>query len=79
LEEIIMSLKEEQILRGCQIVERQQRIYSTGVYLVPMKIQIRGINQFVWVADAFNDDTFDSEGECVTVNTVGDTIDDLYD
>lgn len=73
-----MSIKTEQILRNCQFAERQPRIYSTGVYLVPMKIQIRGIDQFVWVADDFNDDTFDSEGNNISVNNIADKIEDLY-
>ena len=72
-----MSLKTEQLLKDCLITERQPRIYSTGVYLVPMKIQIRGIDQFVWVADDFHDDTFDSEGNNISVKIISNTIEDL--
>ena len=72
-----MSLKTEQILKKCQFAERQPRIYSTGVYLVPMKVSIRGIDQFVWVADDFNDDVFDSEGKNISAKIIAETIEDL--
>jgi len=73
-----MSLKVEQILRDFQFTERHPRIYSTGVFLVPMKIQIRGIDQFIWVADNFKDDTFDSDGNNISANTIADSIEYLY-
>ena len=73
-----MSLKVEQILENSQLTEKQPRIYSTGVYLVPMKISIRGIDQFIWVADDFNDDVFDSEGNNISAKIIAETIEDLY-
>jgi len=73
-----MSLKIEQCLENVQITERQPRVYSTGVYLVPMKIQVRGKDKFVWVADDFNDDTFDSNGNNISTRIIADTIKDLY-
>jgi hypothetical protein len=73
-----MSLKIEQILDNIQFAESQPRIYSNGVYLVPMKIQIQGVDKFIWVADDFNDDTFDSEGNNISVKIIADTIKDLY-
>ena len=73
-----MSLKTEQILKNFQFAERYPRIYSNGVYLVPMKIQIHGIDRLVWVADEFNDDIFDSNGNNISAKVIADTIEDLY-
>jgi len=72
-----MGLKTEQKLRNCQFAEKQPRIYSTGVYLVPMKISICGIDQFLWVADDFNDDIFDSNGNNISAKLIAETIEDL--
>ena len=73
-----MSLKVEQILSNVQFVEKQPRIYSDGVFLVPMKIQIDGKSKFIWVADEFNDDTFDVNGNNISPRVIADSIDDLY-
>ena len=73
-----MSLKIEQILSSFQFTERQPRINSTGVYLVPMKIQVNKTSKFIWVADEFTDDTFDSEGNNISTKVIADSIDDLY-
>jgi len=53
-----MSLKIEQRINGNQITEFEPRIYSTGVCLVPMKVEMNGEEKFIWVADEFEDDTF---------------------
>ena len=74
-----MSLKVEQKLRNCQFTEGQPRIYSTGVYLVPMKISIRGIDQFVWVADDFYDDSFNSGGDLVSPRLISNNMDDIFE
>ena len=74
-----MGLKEEQILRNCRLAERRPRIYSTGVYLVPLKIQICGIDQFVWVADDFNDDSFDDQGNLVSPYIISDEHERMYE
>lgn len=57
------NLKIDQLLRDCKFTEDAPKIYATGVYLVPMKIQIGGIDKYIWVVDDFNDDSFDSNGE----------------
>jgi len=72
------NLQIDQVLRETTFTESAPRIYSTGVYLVPMKIQIRGIDHFVWVADDFNDDTFDSNGNNISAKVIANTIEDLY-
>ena len=73
-----MSLKTEQILSNFQFTERQPRIYSDGVHLVPMKIKINGIDKFIWVADKFNNDSFDFNGNNISPKVIADSIDDLY-
>ena len=73
-----MSLKVEQILSNFQFTERQPRVYSVGVHLVPMKINIKGIDKFIWVADEFYDDTFDVNGNNISPRVIADSIDDLY-
>ena len=73
-----MSLKVEQILINFQFAERQPRVYSVGVHLVPMKINIKGMDKFIWVADEFYDDTFDVNGNNISPRVIADSIDDLY-
>ncbi len=53
-----MSLKIEQCLDELEFAEREPRIYTTGAFLVPMKIKIGTKERFVWVVDAFNDETY---------------------
>jgi hypothetical protein len=72
------NLTVEQSLRDCNFTEDAPSIYSTGVYLVPMEISIQGIDQYVWIADDFNDDSFDSKGNIISPKVMSDTIKDLY-
>jgi len=74
-----MSLKTKQILRNCQFTERQPRIYSTGVYLVPMKISIHGSDQFVWVTDDFDNDSFDNGGDLVSPYLISNNLDEIFE
>lgn len=53
-----MSLKTEQKLFGFHFTERKPKIYSTGVYLVPVKIEVNGYTKWAWIADEFEDDTY---------------------
>ncbi len=62
-----MSLKVEQQLDENCLAERQPRIYSTGVYIVPMEIVIGDKHRFVWVVDQFDNDTFSEYGPCSPV------------
>jgi len=57
-----MSLKIEQRLDGESFTELAPRIYSTGVYLVPMCVSLKNKKRFIWVVDEFDDDTFDQNG-----------------
>lgn len=71
-----MSLKIEQRLADDQFTETEPRIYSTGVFLVPMRIVINGTEQWVWVADMFENDTF-IDGESCSPNVLADTKEEL--
>jgi hypothetical protein len=73
-----MSLKVEQRLHGNQFAEHSQQIFGTGVYLVPMKIMVNGMEKFVWVANEFSDDTYDNTGKCISPQIISDTLNDLY-
>ena len=53
-----MSLKTEQFLDDSFFTEAEPRIYTTGAYLVPMKIKVEGKERFVWTVDEFKDDTY---------------------
>lgn len=72
-----MNLKVEQILLGQTITENKPVIYSTGVFLRPLEVQINGNIHFVWVADVFDDDTF-FDGESISPRVISDTIDELF-
>jgi hypothetical protein len=53
-----MSLKAEQILDDTSFAKREPRIYTTGAFLVPMKVKSGDKERFVWVVSDFNDDTY---------------------
>ncbi len=59
-----MSLKIEQRLDNLFFTESKPRIYTTGAYLVPMKIVEGDKHRFVWVVDQFADDTYKKDGIC---------------
>lgn len=73
----IMSLKIEQRIIGYQITEFEPRIYSTGVNLVPMKVELNGKEKFIWVADEFDDDTY-IDAKLISPRIISDKIDELY-
>lgn len=54
-----MSLRVEQKIENIVFTENKPRIYTTGAYLVPMKIRIKEEYRYVWVVDEFYDSTFD--------------------
>lgn len=67
-----MSLKAEQRLDENQFTEFTPKIYSTGVYLVPMKIE----NRYVWVAEEFDNDSY-FEGKNISPNVYGRNVLDI--
>ena len=72
-----MSLKIEQRIIGNQITEFEPKIYSTGVHLIPMKVELDGKEKFVWVADEFKDDTF-FDGKNVSPKVLANKIEELF-
>lgn len=72
-----MSLKIEQRITGNQITEFEPRIYSTGVHLIPMKVELNGKEKFIWVADEFNDDTF-IDGKNISPKILSNKIEELF-
>jgi len=72
-----MSLKIEQRIIRNQITEFEPRIYSTGVHLVPMKVKLGGKENFVWVVDEFDDDTY-FDDKLISPQVISDKIDELY-
>ena len=71
-----MSLKIEQRIIGNQITEFEPRIYSTGVHLVPTKVELNGKEKIIWVADEFNDDTF-LDGKNIIPRVISNNIEEL--
>lgn len=69
-----MSLKIEQKLSRFQFSEKKPAVYATGVSLIPMKIEVNGVEKYVWVADEFKDDSFDLEGNCVLQRVISDVF-----
>lgn len=59
-----MSLKVEQILDNFFFTENEPKIYTTGAYLVPMKIKMHEKERFVWVAWEFNDNSYFNDELC---------------
>jgi hypothetical protein len=53
-----MSLKAEQRLDNFFFAEEEPRIYTTGAYLVPMKIAKGEDERYVWVVCEFDDDSY---------------------
>jgi hypothetical protein len=71
-----MSLKAEQHLLNHQFTEFEPKIYATGVYLVPMKIEIQGTEKWIWVAEEFESDTY-FDGKNIAVNVISDNLKNL--
>jgi hypothetical protein len=57
-----MSLRVEQILDNFFFAEAEPRIYTSGAYLIPMRIMKGKDERYVWVVSEFDDDSF-HEGE----------------
>src|SRR3989344_9415094 len=53
-----MSLKAEQKINGIQVTEFEPRIYTTGAYLVPLKVAGRKHRKYVWAVEEFNNDSY---------------------
>jgi hypothetical protein len=53
-------------------------IYSTGVHLQSVEVEINGIKQWRWVAVGFEDDTY-KDGETVDIYDYSDSYEGLFD
>ncbi len=53
-------------------------IFATGVFLRPTKCIINGVEQWRWVADGFEDDSY-YDGEVIEIYDYADTFDGLFD
>ena len=53
-----MSLKAEQILDNFFFTESKPKIYTTGAYLIPMKIMKGNVERYCWVVWEFDDDCY---------------------
>ncbi|OFX62208.1 MAG: hypothetical protein A2046_00865 [Bacteroidetes bacterium GWA2_30_7] len=72
-----MCLKIEQILIGKQITEFEPKIYSTGVHLIPMKVEMNGKEKFIWVAEEFEGDTY-FDGINISARVISNSIKELF-
>ncbi|PIU83364.1 MAG: hypothetical protein COS68_04460 [Elusimicrobia bacterium CG06_land_8_20_14_3_00_38_11] len=72
-----MGLKIEQRLLNNEFTEDEPKIFSTGVYLVPMKIKVEGKEKFIWVAEEFEDDTSLNEKN-ISVRVISNNIEELF-
>lgn len=72
-----MSLKIEQRIIGNQITEFEPRIFSTGVHLIPMKVELNGEEKFIWVADEFEDESY-FDGKIITPEVILNKIEELF-
>ena len=72
-----MGLKIEQRLLNNEFTEDEPKIFSTGVYLVPMKIKEEGKEKFIWVAEEFEDDTSLNEKN-ISVRVISNNIEELF-
>lgn len=73
-----MNLKTEQILLNDKITESEPKIYTTGAYLVPIKVIIQGKEKFLWVVDEFNDDTY-LQGSLISPNIIANKRSELFE
>ena len=73
-----MSLRIEQKLVETEITESKPVIYTTGARLVPMKVQIRGQENYIWVVDEFLNDTYFDDNN-ISPHVFSDSINGLIE
>lgn len=71
-----MSLKVEQILDNFFFSEAEPKVYTTGAFLVPMKIMKGKQERYVWVVWEFDDDSY-LDGEACTTAVYADSLANL--
>ncbi len=60
------------------ITTEADSIFSTGVFLQPIKCTINGIEQWRWVAVGFTNDSY-YDGEVINIYDYADTFEGLFD
>ncbi len=71
-----MSLKIEQILDNFFFSEAEPKIYTTGAFLVPMKIMKGEEERYIWVVWEFDDDPYLDVESC-RANVYADSLANL--
>lgn len=71
-----MSLKIEQILDNFFFSEADPKIYTTGAFLVPMKIMKGEEERYIWVVWEFDDDPY-LHGKPCTATVYADSLANL--
>jgi hypothetical protein len=71
-----MSLKIEQILDNFFFSEAEPKIYTTGAFLVPMKIMKGEEERYIWVVWEFDDDPYLDVESC-KANVYADSLANL--
>jgi hypothetical protein len=71
-----MSLKIEQILDSFFFSEAEPKIYTTGAFLVPMKIMKGEEERYIWVVWEFDDDPYLDVESC-KANVYADSLANL--
>lgn len=71
-----MSLKVKQLLDEFFFTENDPEVYTTGAFIVPMKIKKGGKEKFIWVVSEFNDDSY-LNGELCSPMVYADSLEHL--
>jgi hypothetical protein len=74
-----MTLKIEQKLDRNTFTESKPRIFSTGAFLVPMKVIKNGKKRYVWVVDEIIDDTYNDSGIICSPNLYTSDVENLLE
>lgn len=73
-----MSLKVEQFLDEVFFTESQPKVFTTGAFVVPMRIKANGKERFVWVVEEFKDDSY-FEGKLCTPLLYSDSLETMIE
>jgi hypothetical protein len=60
-----------------QKITPSSKIFSTGVHLQAVEVEINGKKQWRWIAVGFEDDTY-FDGEIIDVNDYANTFEGLF-
>lgn len=55
----------------------QYRIFTTGAFIVPVRVRINGIETWRWIVDSFEDDSF-FDGEIFNPPEYANAFDKLF-